>query len=169
MPSTVRNERSLLARSDCERDPNGFAEEHAPPSGLSGLLALVRLDLAVADVDRAVRVVGDVALVGDQDDGVALLVQPLEEAHDLVAGRGVEVAGRLVGQQDRGVHHQRARDRHALALAAGELVRLVGHAVGEVDHLEGVLRLLEPLLLAGCRRRRAAARRCGARSRAAAG
>ena len=33
------------------------------------------LDLAVADGDHAVGMVGDVALVGHQDDGVAALVQ----------------------------------------------------------------------------------------------
>jgi hypothetical protein len=42
-----------------------------------GLLhPFVGLDLAVADVDDAVGVRGDVVLVGDQEDGVALLVQP---------------------------------------------------------------------------------------------
>ena len=35
----------------------------------------VLFHFAVADVDDAVGVLGDVVLVGDQDDGVALLVQ----------------------------------------------------------------------------------------------
>ena len=70
--------------------------------------------------------VGDVGLVGDEHDGVARLVEALEERHDLDAGLRVEVAGGLVGEQDRRIVHQRARDGDALALAAGELVRAGG-------------------------------------------
>jgi hypothetical protein len=81
------------------------------------------LDLAVADGDGTVRrACGDLGLVRDEDDGVAGVVQPLEERHDLDAGLRVEVAGRLVGQQDRRVVDQRARDGDALALAARQLV-----------------------------------------------
>ena len=51
---------------------------------------LVAMDLAVADGDDAVRVFGDVALVGDEHDGVALLMKAVEQGHDF----GVEL---LVG------------------------------------------------------------------------
>src|ERR1051325_2444369 len=81
---------------------------------------LVLLYLAVAYVDDAVRAGGYVVLVRDEDDGVAHLVQTLEERHDLVAGLGVERARRLVGEKNRRVVDERARDRHALALAARE-------------------------------------------------
>ena len=50
--------------------------------------------------------------------------------------RGVEVAGRLVGEQQRRLGHQRARDRDALLLAARELGRRVLRAVGEPDRCE---------------------------------
>ena len=51
------------------------------PGGLSCLPDLfVFFDFAVADVDDAVGVHGDIVLVGHQHDGVALLVQPLEQA-----------------------------------------------------------------------------------------
>ena len=66
----------------------------------------------------AVGVHGDIVLVSDQDDGVALLVEALEQRHDFVAGGGVEVAGGLVGQQDRRVVHQGPGDRDTLPLAA---------------------------------------------------
>ena len=46
---------------------------------LSRRAADVVLDLAVADVDGAVGVRGDVGLVRDEDDRVAGLVQALEE------------------------------------------------------------------------------------------
>jgi hypothetical protein len=60
----------------------------------------------------------DIVLVRHQDDGVALLVQTLEQAHDFVARGRVQVSGRLVSQQNRRVVHQRASHRDALPLAA---------------------------------------------------
>ena len=100
---------------------------------------LVAGDDAVADGDDAVGELGDVGLVGDDDDGVALGVELVEEGHDLVAGLGVEVSGGLVGEDDGGVVDQGAGDGDALALAAGELVGLVHHAGAEVDGLEDFL------------------------------
>src|SRR3989441_9290879 len=61
---------------------------------------LVALDLAVAQVDLAAGVRRDVVLVGDQEDRLALVVQLLEQPHDLLARRRVEVPGGLVGEQD---------------------------------------------------------------------
>ena len=87
---------------------------------------LVALDLAVPDVDGAVGVVGDVLLVGDEDDRVAVAAWRRSKRRMISSpGGGVEVAGGLVGEQDRGLHHQGAGDGHALALAARELVGLV--------------------------------------------
>ena len=85
------------------------------PGSLTLLLdQFVLLDLSVANEDDAVRMQRDVVLVRDQDDRVALLVQALEQRHDFVAGRGVEVAGRLVGEQDGRVDSRaRARWRRA--------------------------------------------------------
>ena len=74
-------------------------------------------------------------------------VQLLEQAHDLLAGGGVEVSRGLVREQDGRPHHQGARDGHPLALAAGELVGLVGDAVAQVDHLQGAAGAGQPLLL----------------------
>ena len=82
---------------------------------------------------------GDVGLMGDDDDGVALGVEVVEEGHDLVAGFGVEVSGGLVGEDDGGVVDQGAGDGDALALAAGELIGLVHHAGAEADALEDFL------------------------------
>ena len=64
-----------------------------------------------------------------------------------VAGLGVEVAGRLVGQDDGGIGHQRPRDGHPLPLSARELVRPVLHAVRQPDRLEGLLGAPPPLRL----------------------
>jgi uncharacterized protein (TIGR03435 family) len=47
---------------------------------------LVLFHLAVADVNDAVGMHGDIVLVGHQHDGIPLLVQPFEQRHDFVAG-----------------------------------------------------------------------------------
>ncbi len=45
----------------------------------------VGFHLAVANVDDAVGPVGDIEFVSDEDDGVALAVQPREQGHDFIA------------------------------------------------------------------------------------
>ena len=47
---------------------------------------LVRGDFAVADMDDAVRVLGDIVLVSHQNDGVALGMEVREQRHDFVTG-----------------------------------------------------------------------------------
>src|SRR5687767_11192760 len=74
---------------------------------------------------------GDVRLVRDHDDGLAELVESLQDREDLRARVRVEVPGRLVGEDHRRVVQERARDGDALLLSAGELARAVLHAVGE--------------------------------------
>ena len=46
-------------------------------------------------------VLRDIVFVSDEDNGVALAMQVLEKRHDFVAGLGIKVSGRLVGQHDR--------------------------------------------------------------------
>src|SRR5437762_14261732 len=148
IPSTVSSERSLFDRREA------MAMAMASEKGTSGpphLASLVRLDLAVADVDGAMRVVRDVALVGDQDDRVALAVQLLEQPHDLLPGGAVEVPGGLVGEQDGGAHDQGAGGGQPLPLAPGELVGFVVHAVAQVHHLQRPPRAGQPLLLGHAR------------------
>src|SRR6185369_12166573 len=103
-------------------------------------------DFAVADVDYAVGVFGDVGLVGYDDDGVALGLELVEEGHDFDAGFGVEVASGLVGQDDAGAVDEGAGDGDALALSAGELVGLVVHAAVEVDVVQGFLGALDAFI-----------------------
>ena len=73
-------------------------------------------------------------VVRDHHDRLAELVDRVaQQLEDLAARRGVEVAGRLVGEDDRRPRDERAGDRDALLLAAGELGRSVRAAVGEAD------------------------------------
>ena len=78
-----------------------------------------------------VGVGGDVVLVRDHDDRLALLVKFGEEVHDFDAHRRVEIAGRLVREDDDGVRRERAGDGDALLLSARELVRPVVEALAE--------------------------------------
>ncbi len=86
-------------------------------------------DLAVADLDDPLRVLGDRHVVRHQDDRVSLGMQLAEDLHHFFAGAAVERAGGLVREDHLAAVHQRARDTHALLLAAGELPGLVAHAV----------------------------------------
>ena len=92
--------------------------------------AAVLDDLAVAQPDHPLGLLGDVGLVRDQHDGAAFFVQAREDPQDVLGGVRVEVAGRLVGEDQRGVGHDRPRDRDPLLLAAGQLGGLVVQAVG---------------------------------------
>src|SRR5699024_5324307 len=62
-------------------------------------------------------------VAGGHDDGGALLVDAVEQVHDLGGGIRVEVAGGLVGKQDEWAVDGGAGDGHALLLAAGKFVR----------------------------------------------
>ena len=62
---------------------------------------IVLADPAVAEDHHAPGELRDVGLVGDQHDGEAVVVQLLEDLHDLDRGPAVEVSGGLVGEQDR--------------------------------------------------------------------
>jgi hypothetical protein len=65
-------------------------------------------------------VLGDFAGVGDQDEGLAVVVvEAIDELHDLFGRVGVEVACWLVGEDDGWFGRQGTGDRYALLLAAG--------------------------------------------------
>ena len=67
----------------------------------------------------------DHRVVRDDDDGGAVGVDAIEEIGDLLAGRFVELAGRLVREQQRRPVGERAGDRDALHFAARQLRRPV--------------------------------------------
>ena len=91
-------------------------------------------DHAVAHRDHALRDARHSPLVGHDHQRHAVLgVELAEEVDDLLAGLGVEVAGRLVAQQQRRRAEQRARDRDALLLPARQLARPTVREVCEAD------------------------------------
>src|ERR1019366_6331351 len=116
-------------RSSKKTSPVWGQEKSARPSAgrmvlngtdLGSRRFLIAEDLAVANVDDAMRVLGDIVLVGDQDDGVALIVQTIEQRHNFHAGLRVQVAGGLVRQNDGRTVDQGASNGHALPLSAGQ-------------------------------------------------
>src|SRR5687768_11410165 len=115
-------------------------------AGRDGLAAAhVARDDAVAQRDHTVRVLGDVVLVRHDDDGLTVVMQFLEDAHDVLARGRVEVARGLVGEDDRGLVDERARDRDALPLSARQLGRGVRHAIAQTHLLQRLRRALAPL------------------------
>ena len=72
---------------------------------------------------------GDLRLVGDQDDGDSLLVELLKDGHHFEGGAAIEITGRFIGQQQGRPVDQRAGNGHALLLAAGKLGGIVVEAV----------------------------------------
>src|SRR4051794_9315025 len=91
-------------------------------------------DPAVGEEDHLVGVAGGDRVVRDHDDRLA--EHPggaLQEAEDLGAGAGVEVAGGLVGQNDLRPGDQRTADGDPLLLAAGQFGGPVVQPVGEAD------------------------------------
>ena len=56
--------------------------------------------------------------------------------HDVTAGGGIEIAGRLIGKDQRRTGHQCACDGDALLLAARQLARLTRQAVAETHALQ---------------------------------
>src|SRR6516162_6848434 len=61
-------------------------------------IGLVRFDDAVAHAHHPAGPGGDVVLVRHHDDGLAGLVQLLQELHDLVVGPRIKVPGRFIGE-----------------------------------------------------------------------
>ena len=82
---------------------------------------------------------GDAVIVGDDDQAIAALGVELEQQVDnLVAGRRVEIAGRLVGEEERGAIAQGAGDGDALLFAAGEFRGPVMQPRAEADAIEQI-------------------------------
>src|SRR5215831_18974038 len=67
----------------CDGGNSGTDECSSVPELPHSHFRFIRRDLAVTDADDAVRVLGDVAFVGDENDGIAFGMKLIEELHDL--------------------------------------------------------------------------------------
>lgn len=125
------------------------AVEHRVLTGHQGLPARLvdlraaqhlRRGAAVADRDRAADLAGDRLVVRDDDDRrPRLLVGPAERREDLLPGRRVQLAGRLVGEEDGGGVGEGDGDRDALLLATGHRLRTTVPAVGDAEQGQQVV------------------------------
>src|ERR1051325_7248751 len=99
----LRKDLRVPVRGQPSQNSRGYRVSNASLRGCAPRLVLdqlVLLDLSVANMDDPVRMHGDIVLMGDEYDGIPVLVQTLEYGHDFIAGGGIEVSGRLIGQQD---------------------------------------------------------------------
>ena len=79
-------------------------------------------DLAVAHMDDTVGALGNVGVVGHENDRIAALGRkPLQQVNDQLAGLGIERTGRLITQDDLRVLGKRSCDGNTLLLTAGHL------------------------------------------------
>ena len=67
--------------------------------------------------------------------GLELVLHGPQDLVDLIAGLGIELAGRFVGENQKRPFHQGASDGHPLLLTAGELVGVVLQAIAQADLL----------------------------------
>jgi hypothetical protein len=74
--------------------------------------------VAVEQVDGALRISGDVGVVGYQQDGPSLLLEFNEKVHDLNACLRVDVACRLISQDQQGIIRESPRNGNALLLSS---------------------------------------------------
>src|SRR5690242_7387473 len=97
-------------------------------------------DHAVAHVHDTARRARQLFVVRHDDERRAVAIEPVEEANDLRAGAGIQLAGWLVGKEELGLVRQRTRNGHALLLAARELRRAVTEALAQADVREQLAR-----------------------------
>ncbi len=104
--------------------------------------------MTVAQLDVAARIVGDIGVVGHEDDGSALGVELLEEDENLETGSCVEVTRCLIGENHGRVVDQGAGYGHTLHLSTRHLVALVIESLAQSYSLQGFDGTL--LALLGC-------------------
>ena len=80
-------------------------------------------EYAVFQTETARGAPGGRWVVRDEDNGVAALVQAVEQREHIGGGDRVEARGRLVREQYAGARDDGARDGNALLLTAGKRVR----------------------------------------------
>src|SRR5260370_1409463 len=115
-----------------------------------GRHALVADQKTVGDAQDTIAAARQRHVMSDQDQGRAVGARQLEQQiHHLLAGRAVEIAGRLVGQQELGTAHEGARHGDPLLLAARELRRIVADAMAEADPFKRRFGQFEGIAAAG--------------------
>ena len=79
-------------------------------------------DFSVLKYNHPFRLIGDLRIVRNDDNGTAGIVQLFENLHNQKFVFFIEVAGRFVRKQELGVIDERAGNTHALLLSARKLI-----------------------------------------------
>ena len=98
-----------------------FAQRRPGQRGqCAGPLAIARIrnDRSVADFDDPRRLLGNLGVMRNDDDGVAFAVELGQQRHKLGAAAAVECPGGLVRKDNVAAIHQRPRHADPLLLAA---------------------------------------------------
>jgi hypothetical protein len=85
----------------------------------------------------------------DDERRVLLRLLRKQKIHDLLAGRFIEIAGRLVGKNERGLGRKRTRERDPLLFAARKLRRIMMNAGTQADAFKFAFSALERVGAAG--------------------
>ena len=107
-------------------------------------------DDAAVHADDVGQVGGEaVEVMGGEDDRDAVLVQVGEQVQDVVPGRDIDPACRLVEEEELRLPQQGASEEHALLLAAGELADVAAGQITDAETVEhrgdlGTLGLARP-------------------------
>ena len=109
-------------------------DQEAARVGVAGDRAVAHRDHAVGGAQAALEPV-----LGEHDGRPPLLVDPAQDAEQLVARDRVELRRRLVEQRHPRPSGQRRAERHALQFAAGQLVRRAVEQPGDPERERGLL------------------------------
>jgi hypothetical protein len=89
-------------------------------------------NLTVMQGDNPIAEARSLCVMGHhQERALVLLLEIVQQAKNLSACGGVEIAGRLIPQQQRRTEDERPRDRDTLTLAAREFIGTVNRPVLE--------------------------------------
>ncbi|CAJ1810118.1 hypothetical protein KLNKPBOH_01278 [Aeromonas veronii] len=95
--------------------------------------AAILFNPTICESDDSVGMAGHVHIVGDQNDGMALSVQLLEDRYHLLAALAIQCACRFIGEDYFAAIGQRPGDTDPLLLTAGELTRGMVAAIGQPE------------------------------------
>ena len=83
-----------------------------------GAVALIAFHFAITDANNPMSMFGNIGLVRNKNYGVPLIMEILEQHHDLFAGFGIEIPGWLISEDNGGIGDQCPGNCNALSLTA---------------------------------------------------
>ena len=84
-------------------------------------------------MDGTLCLLSNVIVMGNQDDGIALCMEFMENIDDLLTGLGIQRTGRLIGKDQLRIGYNGTGNGHALLLTAGEFRRQMLGPVGKAN------------------------------------